>query len=72
MSLGYLGVAAGAVLGGQIAGRFSFQYVFYLASALMFLNAIWVYFRVYKKWDQAVLSEERQVQHIAPADSILP
>ena len=57
MSLGYLGVAAGSVLGGQIAGRFSFQYVFYVTSALMFLNAIWVYYRVYKKWGKVVLSE---------------
>jgi DHA1 family multidrug resistance protein-like MFS transporter len=57
MSVGYLGVAAGSVLGGQIAGRFSFQYVFYITSALMFLNAVWVYFRVYKKWDKVVLSE---------------
>jgi MFS transporter, DHA1 family, multidrug resistance protein len=57
MSVGYLGVAAGAVLGGQIAGRFSFQYIFYITSALMFLNAVWVYFRVYKKWDKAILSE---------------
>ena len=50
MSLGYLGVAAGSILGGQIAGRFSFQYVFYVTSGLMFLNAVWVYYRVYKKW----------------------
>lgn len=49
MSFGYLGVAAGSVLGGQIAGRFSFRYVFYVTSALMLLNAVWVYFRVYKK-----------------------
>lgn len=49
MSLGYIGVAAGSVLGGQIAGRFSFRYVFYVTSALMLLNAVWVYFRVYKK-----------------------
>ena len=54
MSLGYLGVAAGSILGGQIAGRFSFQYVFYVTSALMFLNAVWVYYRVYKKWDIVV------------------
>ncbi len=40
MSLGYLGVAAGSILGGQIAGRFSFQYVFYVTSGLMFLNAV--------------------------------
>jgi predicted MFS family arabinose efflux permease len=64
MSLGYLGVAAGAVLGGQIAGRLGFQYVFYVTSALMFLNAVWVYFRVYKKWDNAVLSESRQIQQM--------
>lgn len=57
MSLGYLGVAAGSVLGGQIAGRFSFRYVFYVTSALMFLNAVWVYFRVYQKWDKASLNE---------------
>lgn len=49
MSFGYLGVAAGSVLGGQIAGRFSFRYVFYVTSALMLLNSVWVYFRVYKK-----------------------
>lgn len=55
MSLGYLGVAAGSILGGQIAGRFGFQYVFYITSTLMFVNAVWVYFRVYKKWGQAVV-----------------
>ncbi|MDI3476871.1 MAG: transporter, family, multidrug resistance protein [Thermoanaerobacterium sp.] len=49
MSLGYIGVAAGSVLGGQVAGRFSFQCVFYVTSALMLLNAVWVYFRVYKR-----------------------
>ena len=64
MSLGYLGVAAGAVLGGQIAGRLGFQYVFYLTSVLMFINALWVYFRVYKKWDNAVLSESRPIQQM--------
>jgi DHA1 family multidrug resistance protein-like MFS transporter len=57
MSLGYLGVAAGSVLGGQIAGRFSFRCVFYITSALMFLNAVWVYFRLYQKWDKASLNE---------------
>lgn len=57
MSLGYLGVATGSVLGGQIAGRFGFQYVFYVTSTLMFLNAIWVYFRVYKKWGKVDLNE---------------
>ena len=59
MSLGYLGVAVGSVLGGQIAGRFGFQYVFYVTSTLMFLNAVWVYFRVYKKWGKAILGESQ-------------
>lgn len=62
MSVGYLGVAAGSILGGQIAGRFSFQYVFYITSVLMFLNAVWVYFRVYKKWGKAVLNESLERQ----------
>lgn len=57
MSLGYLGVAAGSILGGQIAGRLGFRYVFYVTSALMFLNAVWVYFKVYKKLEEVVLSE---------------
>jgi MFS transporter, DHA1 family, multidrug resistance protein len=57
MSVGYLGVAGGSFLGGQIAGRFSFQYIFYITSALMFINAVWVYFRVYKKWGKVVLNE---------------
>ncbi len=57
MSLGYLGVAAGSTLGGQIAGRLGFRYVFYVTSALMLLNTVWVYFRVYKKLEKVVLSE---------------
>lgn len=49
MSAGYLGVFGGSVLGGQIAGILGMQYVFFITSALLFINAIWVYFRVYKK-----------------------
>lgn len=49
MSFGYLGVFAGSVVGGQIAGQSSIRYVFYFASALMLLNAVWIYFRAYKK-----------------------
>lgn len=57
MSFGYLGVFAGSVVGGQIAGQFSIQYVFYFASVLMLLNAVWIYFRAYKKLGAADLSE---------------
>lgn len=49
MSSGYLGVFGGSVLGGQIAGILGMQYVFFITSALLFINAIWVYFKVYKK-----------------------
>ncbi|WP_411682502.1 multidrug efflux MFS transporter [Clostridium thailandense] len=49
MSAGYLGVFGGAVLGGQVAGILGMQYVFFITSALLLINAIWVYFRVHKK-----------------------
>ena len=49
MSAGYLGVFGGSVLGGQIAGILGMQYVFFVTSALLLANAIWVYFKVYKK-----------------------
>jgi MFS family permease len=49
MSAGYLGVFGGSVLGGQIAGILGMQYVFFITSALLLVNAIWVYFKVYKK-----------------------
>lgn len=49
MSAGYLGVFGGSVLGGQIAGILGMQYVFFITSALLFINAIWVYSKVYKK-----------------------
>ncbi|MBV7272411.1 multidrug efflux MFS transporter [Clostridium sp. PL3] len=50
MSAGYLGVFGGSVLGGQVAGILGMQYVFFITSALLFINAIWVYFRVYRKF----------------------
>lgn len=50
MSAGYLGVFGGSVLGGQIAGSLGMQYVFFITSALLLANAIWVYFKVYKKF----------------------
>ena len=49
MSAGYLGVFGGAVLGGQVATYLGIRYVFFVTSALLLINALWVYFKVYKK-----------------------
>jgi MFS family permease len=49
MSAGYLGAFGGSVLGGQVAGNLGMKYVFFITSALLFINAVWVYFKVYKK-----------------------
>jgi len=49
MAAGYLGVFAGAVLGGQVAAYLGIRYVFFITSVLLFINAVWVYFKVYKK-----------------------
>jgi len=49
VSAGYLGVFGGSILGGQVAARFGINYVFFITSALLLLNAVWVYFKVYKK-----------------------
>ncbi len=49
MSAGYLGVFGGSVLGGQVAAYFGIRYVFFITSALLLINAVWVYFKVYKK-----------------------
>ncbi|ALB45959.1 multidrug efflux MFS transporter [Clostridium beijerinckii] len=49
MSAGYLGAFGGAVLGGQVAGNLGMKYVFFITSALLFINAVWVYFKVYRK-----------------------
>lgn len=48
MSAGYLGVFGGSVLGGQVAAWFSIRDVFLITSALLLINAVWVYFKVYK------------------------
>lgn len=49
ISAGYLGVFLGAVLGGQISAVFGIRHVFYITSALLLINAVWVYFNVYKR-----------------------
>ena len=49
MSAAYLGTFGGSVLGGQIAGFLGIRYVFFITSSLLLINAVWVYFKVYKK-----------------------
>ena len=49
MSAGYLGVFGGAVIGGQVAAYLGIRYVFLVTSALLLINSVWVYFKVYKK-----------------------
>jgi MFS family permease len=49
MSAGYLGVFAGAVLGGQVAAYLGIRYIFFITSALLLINATLVYYKVYKK-----------------------
>ena len=42
----FLGSFGGAVLGGQIAAGFGITYVFFFTSALLLINALWVYTHV--------------------------
>lgn len=49
MSAGYLGAFTGSVFGGQVASYLGIRYVFFITSALLLINAAWVYFNVYKK-----------------------
>ncbi|MFL0266922.1 multidrug efflux MFS transporter [Candidatus Clostridium radicumherbarum] len=51
ISAGYLGIFGGSVLGGQVAARFGISYVFFITSALLLLNALWVYSKVYKNFN---------------------
>jgi MFS transporter, DHA1 family, multidrug resistance protein len=43
----FLGAFGGSVLGGEVAARFGIHYVFFLTSALLLINAGWVYKMVY-------------------------
>ncbi|MNT47498.1 Multidrug resistance protein MdtG [compost metagenome] len=57
ISAGYLGVFGGSVLGGQIAGYLGVRYVFPFTSALLLLNAVWVYMNVYRKMKKGERTE---------------
>jgi DHA1 family multidrug resistance protein-like MFS transporter len=49
MSARYLGGFGGSILGGQVAAYLGIRYIFFITSALLLINALWVYFKVYKK-----------------------
>ncbi|OPJ59291.1 multidrug efflux MFS transporter [Clostridium oryzae] len=49
MSAFYLGTFSGSIVGGQIASRLGIKYVFFITSSLLFINAIIVYTRLYRK-----------------------
>jgi MFS family permease len=55
----FLGVFSGALIGGHIAASYGIHYVFFVTSGLLFLNAFWVYCRVYKISDRAKLEPGR-------------
>lgn len=45
----YLGMFSGSIVGGQMAAAFSIRFVLLFTGALLLLNAVWVYFTVYKE-----------------------
>jgi MFS family permease len=49
ISAQYLGIFGGSILGGQVAAYLGIRYIFFITSTLLLLNAVWVYFKVYKK-----------------------
>ncbi|KLI01621.1 MFS transporter [Sporolactobacillus inulinus CASD] len=49
MSAMYLGVFGGSVFGGQIAAWLSIRAVFFCTAALLLMNGLWVYCRVYRQ-----------------------
>lgn len=51
MSAMYLGAFGGSVLGGQVAAYLGIRCLFFFTSTLLFLNAMLIYFKVYKKPD---------------------
>jgi len=45
----FLGMFSGSLLGGHVSAYFGLQSIFFVTSALLFFNAIWVYFNVIKQ-----------------------
>jgi len=49
VSAQYLGIFGGSVMGGQISAAFGIPSVLFVTSALMLLNSVWVFFKVYRR-----------------------
>lgn len=54
MGAGMLGVFGGSVLGGEVAARFGIEFVFFITSGLLMLNAVLVYFKVCRKLEAKI------------------
>ncbi|MGG7078158.1 multidrug efflux MFS transporter [Clostridium sardiniense] len=59
MSAQYFGTFGGSILGGQVAAIFGIKYIFFITSALLLLNGLWVYKLVYKK-----MQEEKYLENM--------
>lgn len=59
MSAQYFGTFGGSILGGQVAAYFGIKYIFFITSALLLLNGLWVYKLVYKK-----MQEEKYLENM--------
>ncbi|SFG92124.1 MFS transporter [Sporolactobacillus nakayamae] len=60
MSAMYLGVFGGSIFGGQIAAWLSIRAVFFVTAALLLVNGLWVYWRVYRQ----IATRPSRAQHI--------
>jgi len=49
VSAQYLGIFGGSVMGGQISAAFGIPSVLFVTSSLMLINAVWVFFNVYRR-----------------------
>jgi MFS transporter, DHA1 family, multidrug resistance protein len=65
ISAGYLGIFIGSILGGQVAAYWGIKYVFFVTSSLLLINAVWVYFTVYKKLEK----NENLIPNISVTDN---
>lgn len=52
MAAQYMGIFAGSILGGQVAAYMGITCVFFVTSTLLLANAVWVYYKVYKRLEK--------------------
>lgn len=55
ISAQYLGVFSGSLAGGQLAATFGIRSVFFVTSILLFLNAVWIYLKIFTKIEKSKL-----------------